>query len=538
MSDKPDFSTDLLVGLTPEQREAVMSPARRLLVRATAGSGKTHVLTLRIQRRIADGEVDPDQVLAMTFTRKAGDELRKRLWRSGIRDVKAGTFHKAALNIVTEYRDDHNLKPFTLEANRRRIVQSLANQLKEAGELKIEDWQLPRLEQEIGWALSQGFTGAQYAKEARRHRRDAPLAPTQFADVLDRYVGLCRSRGVLDFDLLLSEAIHLLRDEPKVLAAFRHRHRSLYVDETQDMNPLQFALLRQMAGDDPDLFCVGDPNQSIYGFNGANPLLLEEIIRTWPDTVVLDLTRNHRSTANIIEVANTLLEEGASGITPAKDQGEVPMVRSYDTDAEEAQAVVKWLSAMHQPGTPWRSMAVLSRTNAQLELVASYLEAADVPFERRGPDHSPASDLVASADVAPRRIEEERTDSVALSTIHRSKGLEFQNVAAIGWAEGQLPNYNATTPAEIAEEQRLAYVALSRAENALLITWSRGRNDPRYGDRAPSRFLAPIERAIARIEERNAPLTGDARKARLAAIRAQLEAAEDASDTANAKPLN
>ena len=98
-------------------------------------------------------------------------------------------------------------------------------------------------------------------------------------------------------------------------------------------------------------------------------------------------------------------------------------------------------------------------------------------------------------------------------------------MAAIGWAEGQLPNYNATTSAELAEEQRLAYVALSRAEDSLLITWSRGRNDPRYPDRLPSRFLAPIEKVIDDIERRNAPLTGEARKARLAAIRRELEAA-------------
>jgi DNA helicase-2/ATP-dependent DNA helicase PcrA len=528
MSDETAFPNDLLVGLTPEQREAVMSPARRLLVRATAGSGKTHVLTLRIQRRIVDGEVASDQVLAMTFTRKAGDELRRRLFRAGIRDIRAGTFHRAALTLVNQYRDDNHLKPLVLEPNRRRLVTALAVQLRQSGDFKLEDWQLPRLEQEIGWALSQGFNGALYAKNARKLRRDAPLAPSQFADVLDRYVGLCHSRGVLDFDLLLGEAIALLRDEPNVLASFRHRNRSLYVDETQDMNPLQFMLLRQMAGDDPDLFCVGDPNQSIYGFNGANPQLLHEIIRTWPDTVVLDLTRNHRSTSNIIAVANTLLEEGAAGIVPAKDDGDIPMVRGYNTDEQEASHVATWLGVKHQPGSPWRSMAVLARTNAQLELIAGYLDAADIPNERRGAEHSPASDLLIAPDAWIRRVEEDQRDAVALSTIHRAKGLEFQHVAAIGWAEGQLPNYNATTTAELAEEQRLAYVALSRAESSLLSTWSKGRNDPRYPDRSPSRFLAPIEKAITGIERRNAPLTGEARKARLAAIRRELEEAQGA----------
>jgi DNA helicase-2/ATP-dependent DNA helicase PcrA len=526
MSEELDFSDEMLVGLTPEQREAVMSPAPRLLVRATAGSGKTHVLTLRIQRRIAQGEVDPDQVLAMTFTRKAGDELRRRLLRSGIRDIRAGTFHRAALTLVNQYREDHHLKPLVIEPNRRKLVAALAAQMREGGDPGLEDWQLPRLEQEIGWSLSQGFNGALYAKNARKLRRDAPLPPSQFADVLDRYVGLCHSRGVLDFDLLLSEAIALLRDEPNVLASFRHRNRSIYVDEAQDMNPLQFMLLRHMAGDSPNLFCVGDPNQSIYGFNGANPQLMVEIIKTWPDTVVLDLTRNHRSTANIIAVANTLLEEGAQGITPAKDDGDVPMLRAYNTDEEEAQHVATWLGAKHQPGSPWKSMAVLARTNAQLELVGGYLEANDIPYERRGPEHSPASDLAVTAEAWTRRLDDEQRDAVALSTIHRAKGLEFQHVAAIGWAEGQLPNYNATSSAEVAEEQRLAYVALSRAEDSLLITWSRGRNDPRYPDRTPSRFLGPIEAVVREIERRNAPLTGDARKARLAAIRRELEQAQ------------
>jgi len=130
MSDEIGFSEDLLIGLTPEQREAVTSSARRLLVRATAGSGKTHVLTLRIQRRIALDEVGADEVLAMTFTRKAGEELRRRLFRAGIRDVRAGTFHRAAMNIVNEYRQDHHLKPLTIEANRRRIVALLAQQLR------------------------------------------------------------------------------------------------------------------------------------------------------------------------------------------------------------------------------------------------------------------------------------------------------------------------------------------------------------------------------------------------------------------------
>ncbi len=527
MDEATHFSEALLSGLTLEQREAVTSPKRRLLVRATAGSGKTHVLTLRIQRRVESGEVAPDQVLAMTFTRKAGDQLRHRLFRAGVKDVRAGTFHRAALSIVNEFRADHDLRPLTIEANRRKLTTALAAQLRSDGVVKLEEWQLPRVEQEIGWALSQGLTATTYAKSVSRLRRQSPLAAAQFAELLDRYVGLCKSRGVLDFDLLLGEASELLRSEPVVLASFRHRNRALFVDEAQDMNPLQFDLLRQMAGDDPDLFCVGDPNQSIYGFNGATPQLLRSILDTWPDTVVLDLTRNHRSTRHIVEIASTLLESGVSPITPAKDDGDLPLVRVYETDALEAEKVTQWIQSKRQPGSPWRAMAILARTNAQLELFAVALQRADIPFERLGAEHSPASDLL-TGDAPTRWSASELPDAVALATIHRAKGLEWQHVAVVGFSEGLLPHYNANSEAEIAEEQRLAYVALTRAETSLLITWSKGRNDPRRPQRVASRFLVPIRAALDIRTRELAPLSGDDARARIASIRRDLEQAQAA----------
>ena len=521
--EEPLFSDDLLVGLTPEQREAVTSTSRRLMVRATAGSGKTHVLTLRIQRRIALGEIEADQVLAMTFTRKAGDELRSRLYRAGIRDLRAGTFHRAAMTIVNQYREEHHLKALRIEPARKRLVSSLIKQMFDDDGITIDDYLVPRLDAEIGWALSQGFDGAAYAASAKKLRRDTPLPIAQSADVIDRYVGLCHARGVVDFDLLLKEATTLLREKPRVKAAFRNRTRALFVDETQDMNPLQFQLLAQMAGDDPDLFCVGDPNQSIYGFNGANPQLLNDVVRTWPDTVVLDLTRNHRSTDAIVAVANTLLEPGARGLMPVDDEGELPLVRAYDTDEDEAAHVATWLTLHHRPGSPWKSMGVLARTNAQLDVIADALERQDIPFERRGADHGPSSDLNPE-EWKKRELEIAALDAVALSTIHRSKGLEFQHVVVVGCAEGQLPNYNATTPAELAEEARLAYVALSRAERTLLLTWSRALNDPRFSGRTPSRYLSAIETELRSLAAERAPASPEVARRRLDAIRHQLEA--------------
>jgi DNA helicase-2/ATP-dependent DNA helicase PcrA len=252
--------------------------------------------------------------------------------------------------------------------------------------------------------------------------------------------------------------------------------------------------------------------------------LLQELLATWPDTVVLDLTRNHRSTAHIVSVADTLLEAGAAGITPAKADGEIPLVRAYDTDELEARAVTTWLNSRHQPGSPWRSMAVLARTNNQLNIIGETLATMHIPFERRGAENSPGSDVIVGDTGPARWFDQEHKDAVSLSTIHRSKGLEWQHVAVIGLAEGVLPNFNATSADDIAEEQRLAYVALTRAEESLLLTWNRGRQDPRTPDRQPSRFLAAIEQKISELAAVEAPLLGDERRRRLAAIREQLAA--------------
>jgi DNA helicase-2/ATP-dependent DNA helicase PcrA len=139
-----------------------------------------------------------------------------------------------------------------------------------------------------------------------------------------------------------------------------------------------------------------------------------------------------------VTVASSLLDPGEAPITPARDDGELPVLIECSTDLEEAQRVAHWLLEHRQPGSPWRQMAVLARTNAQLEVVAQALESLDIPFERRGPDHSPASDITIH-DPTARTVTSDSANAVALSTIHRAKGLEWHHVAVIGCSEGQLP---------------------------------------------------------------------------------------------------
>jgi DNA helicase-2/ATP-dependent DNA helicase PcrA len=502
---------DDALGFTPEQLEAIDAPERRVIVRAGAGAGKTRVLTSRVVRRVSEEGLDPSHVLVATFTRKAAGELRTRLHRAGVEGVRAGTFHRAALELVRDARDLRGLAAPVIAADRHRLFAAVADELG----LHLPAPALARLEAELSWAKSRRLDATTYAAGARAARRRVPTSAEQMAAVLEGYDRLCRRRGVLDFDGLLEEATSLLEHDSEVRDGFRWRTRHLFVDELQDMNPAQFDLLCAMAGEDPDLFGVGDPNQSIYGWNGADPHLLDVIATRWRDTRVLSLPRNHRSTDAIVQAATAALDQGPLDLVAATEGGELPRLLAYDDDEAEAAGVAAWCRAMHGPSRWWRQTAVLARTNAALDALASACAAAGVPVQRLGAEHAPASDLEADG---PRRLDAtEVPDAVVLSTIHRAKGLEWDNVAVTGLAEGRLPMNSATTPEQLDEERRLLYVAMTRPESALLLTWSSAQ-----GTASRSRFLAPVAAALQDLAAERRPLEGTERSRRIAELRAAL----------------
>ncbi len=499
------------LGFTPEQLEAIEAPDRRIVVRAGAGAGKTRVLTERVVRRVHEESLDPRHVLVTTFTRKAAGELRTRLVRAGVEGVRAGTFHRAALELVRDARAARGRPAPVIAADRHRLFTEAVSSLS----LTLPAPAIARLESELSWAKSRRLHGDTYLEGARRAKRRVPSTPAQMVAVLDAYDRLCRRKGVVDFDGLLEEATTWLEDDADLRAAFRWRTRLLFVDELQDMNPAQFDFLVAMAGEDPDLFCVGDPNQSIYGWNGADPNLLDALAARWPPTRVLSLPRNHRSTDVIVRAATAALDKGPLDLVAATEGGELPVVRGYADDDAEALAVAGWCRQVHGPALRWRQTAVLARTNAALDPIAAACESLGVPFLRLGAEHSPASDLEADG---PRRWDApEAPDAVVLSTIHRAKGLEWDHVAVVGVEEGQLPISSATTPEQLDEERRLLYVAMTRPETDLLVTWS-----ARGGTATRSRFLTPVVAVLDELERERRPLEGTARSRWIAELRAAL----------------
>ena len=521
--------------LSPAQREAIEANEPLLCVVAGAGAGKTRVLTLRVARRVRDGSIEADRTLVTTFSRKAAEELRTRLWSLGVAGVQAGTFHRTALGLLREQREQRGRPVPQLLPDRRRLL----------ADITTGDPRRTRaLDGEIGWAKARLIAPGDYEAEARRYRRRSGISADQVADAYTRYEAERTRRRLLDFDDLIVSCADALAGDSGFANQVRWRTRHLFVDEMQDVNPAQFRLLTALLSDDPDLFVVGDPNQSVYGFNGADPTLLDRLPDILRGTRVIRLDENHRCTPQIVAVATAVLRDGgtASGtdVVPPRTSrvdGPVPKVVSHSTARDEADWAATQAKLSRTPGRLWSSIAVLTRTNAQLAVVQEAMDAARVPNMIAGADLGPASDLREPAGgrerdrdelVAP--VEPADRDRVVLTTFHRAKGLQWPTVLVLGLGTGLLPIASAQTPAAVDEERRLLYVALTRAEEELWCSWFE-RADDGGAARGPSPWLTPIEQTILQLEKEAAPTAATEVSARVAELRRRLAEGVEGADS-------
>ena len=503
------FEDGLPPGLTAAQREAVMADDPVLCVLAGAGAGKTGVLTLRVARRSNDATATAERTLVCTFSRKAADELRSRLYRLGVVGVTAGTIHRLALRILRDWADHHGGPVPTVLGDRRRLLDAVLAGHKAHRSTAIH------VETEVGWAKARMIGPDNYEEAARRAQRvvRVPLAVT--AELFSSYERERTTRGVLDLDDLLLESALVMEENPDFADALRWRFRHLFVDEMQDVNPAQFRLLQTLIAEEPDLFVVGDPNQSVYGWNGADPQLLFDVAEIFPGARVLRLDDNHRCSPAIVRLAGAVLETTAPAPTSTREEGPTPVLAEHETDRDQARWVGRQAWLAHRPGRRWSQVAVLARTNAQLREVADALGDQRIPFTFASGELGPASDLGAATDEGTLRDrsdedhkapEDGPTDGVVLSTFHRAKGLQWPCVFVVGVSEGLVPIASARSEAAVAEERRLLYVAMTRAEDELWCSWARraGTEDER-SLRRPSRWLEGIERARAALEREQAP---------------------------------
>lgn len=374
-------AASLLRGLNEHQRHAVVSPASPLRILAGAGSGKTRVLTHRIAHRAALGTLDPNRVLAVTFTRKAAGELRERLGRLGLRGgIHAGTFHSIAYAQLRQRWEERGIRPPELLERKVGFVSRLMG----AGRNSTAPLDVVA---EIEWAAARRVTPETYVQMATAARRRPPMELARVADIYDRFMTEKRKRRLVDFDDLLRLAARDLAADPVYASARHWRFRHLFVDEFQDVNPLQYALLTAWLGPESDLCVVGDPNQAIYAWNGADAQYLVDFDRWFPGGETVTLEDNYRSTPQVLTVANAVLSAGHNvpiRLRPHRPDGPMPTVVEHADERTEAQAIARKVRDRHAPGTPWSAQAVLVRTNAQAAVIAEGFTSARIPHRVRG----------------------------------------------------------------------------------------------------------------------------------------------------------
>ncbi len=541
-----EVGTGLLDRLDAMQRVAASAPGGPLLIVAGPGTGKTRTLTHRIAYLCAELGVFPERCLAITFTRRAAAELRERLEAllgDVAEDITVGTFHSLGLTVLKE-----NAKAAGLGANWR-----------------IAD------EQEQAQAREQaGVDDAAYRK-------------------------LLRQQDLVDLDDLISLPVALLRDDPALVERYRRRWQWIFVDEYQDVDELQYELLRLLSPADGNLCAIGDPDQAIYSFRGADVKYFLRFNADFVDARLVRLTRNYRSSAPILAAAVQAIAPSSlvSGrrLDPARLDPEAPLVGRYPARsvADEADFVVRTIDELvgglsHRSldsgrvdsraavaGTlSFSDIAVLYRTDAQSGPILDALSRAGVPVQKRshnrlrdrpgvqviarelrhasGAEGSLATRVKAAAQMLAQRYAtptldgdqlapedvwsaadlllplaqrvgddlplflqqletgaevdalDPRAEAVNLLTLHAAKGLEFPVVFLVGCEDGLLPLRwpgSAPTDEEVAEERRLFFVGLTRAQDRLYVSHAAKRS--RHGserEQEPTPFLDVIDSGL------------------------------------------
>ncbi len=383
--------TTLLADLDPEQLEAVRATSGPVAIHAGAGSGKTRVISRRAAYAIATEVVPADQVLVVTFTDKAATEMVARLRSLGLPGVTARTFHAHALSQLRHFWPaTHDGAPLPdLLDSKLPILSRLARQL--PGHYRFTPSK--DLADEIEWAKARRIVPKDYAVQAASVGREPPIPTDLFIRIFTDYERAKARADRIDFDDLLVETVTLLETDEDAAETVRARKRWFSVDEYQDTNPLQQRLLELWLGDRDDVCVVGDEDQTIYTFTGATSEFLTGFTARYPGAREVTLSRNYRSSPEILALANRLLaaEGRRKRLLATMPAGPEPSIRRFaDADAELAAlaaSIRELTSGGTGPGaapTPASEIAILVRINAQIPPIEAALTKARIPFRVRG----------------------------------------------------------------------------------------------------------------------------------------------------------
>ena len=375
--------TDILEPLNDAQREAVTAPAGHMLVLAGAGSGKTRVLVHRIAWLLATREATPFGILAVTFTNKAASEMRNRIESMLGRPAGGmwvGTFHGLAHRLLRAHWRDAGLREDFQILDSEDQLRCIRRAMRD---LDLDEQRWPPKQ-------AQGFINARKDEGLRAEHleRPADLWMERMVRIYATYQETCERTGVVDFAELLLRCHELFRDRDDVLAHYRARFRHVLVDEFQDTNTIQYAWLRLLAGSEGHLCCVGDDDQSVYGWRGARIENILQFPRDFADVATVRLERNYRSSGNILAAANTLIanNQGRMGKNLWTEDGDGEPIDVYAgfNDIDEARFIVSRIRQWVEAGGRRDDVAILYRVSAQSRVLEEALLAQGVAYRVYG----------------------------------------------------------------------------------------------------------------------------------------------------------
>ena len=377
---------EILDALDEEQRKVALATRGPVCVIAGAGTGKTRAITHRIAYASAIGVMDPQRVLAITFTARAAGEMRSRLRLLGFPGVTARTIHSAALKQLLYFWPGvfggqtpellTSKSPFVNSAVERAGIKLPANSREALREISTE----------IEWAKVNQIAPEDLLDSQRKVRGRVGL--DEIAKIYSAYESLKKQERTLDFEDLLLLTTAMIENEPQVRERIHDQYRYFTIDEYQDISPIQQRLINAWLGSRDDICVVGDPAQTIYSFAGASPTYLLSFTNRFPNAEVIRLSNGYRSTPEILFTANALLRSSNLGheLAPVNEHGARPELTEYKTEGQESVGVTNKITELISAGESPEGIAVLARTNSQLATMEKSFKAAGLPYQIRSND--------------------------------------------------------------------------------------------------------------------------------------------------------
>ncbi len=374
---------DLIEGLNDRQKEAVISTEGPCLVIAGAGSGKTKVLTHKIAYLISEKYVKPWNIIAITFTNKAANEMKERIQNiigDAANDLWMGTFHSICVKILRKYIDrigfDHYFLIFDT-SDQKTLIKECLKDLKVDDKLFTDRAVLSEISNGKNEMLEPKDYKIKYAGDFRRET---------IGNIYELYQQRLKENNALDFDDIINYTIKILTENPDVLEYYTEKFKYVLVDEYQDTNKAQFMLVSILASKYGNITVVGDNDQGIYSFRGADITNILNFEKDFPGTKIIKLEQNYRCTGNILKAANAVIKHNENKyekkLWTANDEGELPSIYQSEDEYDEASYVVKQINHLKtEEYYKYSDFVVLYRMNSQSRAIEDILRREDIPYK-------------------------------------------------------------------------------------------------------------------------------------------------------------